>query len=155
MHSSGMHTACLLTVSQHALGRVCVCIQHALGMGGCVYPSMHWAGVYPSMHWAEGCISQHALGKGCLPGGVHLGVSLQGCLPRGCLPRRVSAWGHLSGDLPRGCLPGGVYPGAVSAWGVCLWSLGGVLQHAMGQTPPCRQTDTCENITFTNFACGR
>ena len=45
-----------------------------------VYPSMHWAGcVYPSMNWAGGvsaggglpgvwgCISQHALGRGCLP----------------------------------------------------------------------------------------
>ena len=47
MHSSGMHTARLLTVSQHALDR------------GCVYPSMHWAGgVYPSMHWAGVCVWQ-------------------------------------------------------------------------------------------------
>ena len=42
---------------------------------------MHGAGgVYPSMHWAVGvsawgCVSQHALGRGCLPrGGVCLGV---------------------------------------------------------------------------------
>ena len=33
MHLSGMRTARLLTVSQHALGR-----------GVCVYPSMHWPG---------------------------------------------------------------------------------------------------------------
>ena len=59
-----------------------------------VYPSMHWAGgfipactgqgcVYPSMHWAEWGVSQHTLGRGCLP---------RGCLPRGCLPRGVSSW---------------------------------------------------------------
>ena len=66
MHSSGMHTTHLLTISQHALHR-----------------------------WG-------------LPGGVCLG---------GCLPRA-------------GCLPRGVLMG-VSASG-----LGGVFQHAMGQTPP-------------------
>ena len=31
MHSSGIRTACLLIISQHALGRG-------------VYPTMHWAG---------------------------------------------------------------------------------------------------------------
>ena len=94
MHSNGMRTASLLTVSQHALGRVCVS-QHALGRGG----------VYPSMHWAGG-VCQHALG-----------VSAQG----------------------RVCLSGGCrHP----------WD--------QRQTPPFRgQTDTCENITFANFICGR
>ena len=66
MNSSGMPTARLLTVSQHALGR------------GCVYPSMHWAGgcVYPSMHWAGGCI------PACTG---QWGGLLSGCLPRGCV----------------------------------------------------------------------
>ena len=71
MHSSGMHTTRLLTVSQHAL---CVCVwgvsQHVLGGGGCVYPSMHWAGegVYPSMHWAG--VSAQGTGVSAQGGGV-------------------------------------------------------------------------------------
>ena len=37
-----------------------------------LYPSIHWAGwgLYPRMQWAGVCVSQHALGRGCLPGGV-------------------------------------------------------------------------------------
>ena len=79
MHSSGMRTSRLLTVSQHALGvGVCtpactgqgVCVsQHALGRGWCVSPSMHWAG-------------------GCIPACTGQGVSAQG----------MSAWR----GLPRG-----------------------------------------------------
>ena len=58
---------------------------------GCVQSAAVAArGVYPSMHWAGVCVSQHALGKGCLPGGVCPGV---GCLPGGRLPGGVSAWG--------------------------------------------------------------
>ena len=35
---------------------------------------------------------------------------------------------------------------------MCLWSAEGAgSQHAVGQTPPRGQTDTCENITFANF----
>ena len=45
MHSSGMCTARLLIVSQHALVRG-------------VYPSMHCVGwVYPSMQWAGVCLA--------------------------------------------------------------------------------------------------
>ena len=66
MHSSGMRTAHLLTVSKHAL--------HGVSAKG---------------------------------------VSAQGGLPREC-----------------------------------------VSQHAVGQTPPCEQTDICENITFANFVEG-
>ena len=52
--------------------------------------------VYPSMHWAGGYVSQHALGRGCLP----REVSSQG----GCLPRE--------GVCPEvGVCPGGVCPG--------------------------------------------
>ena len=53
----------------------------------------------------------------------------------------------------QGGLPGGLSARGVSASGPV--SGGGVSQHAMGQTPPCEQTDTCENITFANFVCGR
>ena len=76
---------------------------------------------------------------GCLPGGSAQwwGLSVQG----GC----VSAQGGvcpgvgacLGGCLPRGCLPKRVY--ASRQWA----------------RPPCGQTDTCENITFANFVCGR
>ena len=70
-------------------------------------------------------VSQHAL-----PGGVSLGVSAGG---RGCLPGDgwVSAWE-------------GVYQGGLPVVG------GGV-----ADTSPREQTDTCENITFANFVCGR
>ena len=67
---------------------------------------------------------------GCLPGGGFGEVSVRGVCPGVC------AWGDVC--------PEGVYWGCVS-------------HHAMGQTP-CpmdRQTDTCENITFENFVCGR
>ena len=80
-------------------------------------------------------VSQHALRRGGVSprGGVCPGVSASG-------PGGVSA-------------QGGVWP--LVPGGVCLWSWGGVSQHAMGQTPPRGQTDTCENITFANFVCGR
>ena len=48
-----------------------------------------------------------------------------------------------------GCLP---------RVGVYLWSQRAVCHtHPWDQwyTPPCGQTDTCENITFANFVCGR
>ena len=57
MHSSGMRTARLLTVSQHALGG-----------GGGVYPSMHWAGEVS----AAGGVSAEG---GVCPGGICPGVS--------------------------------------------------------------------------------
>ena len=58
MHSSRMHTARLLTVSQHVLHR------------GGVYPSMHWVCVcvYPSMHCAGGCIPACTGRRWCLRG---------------------------------------------------------------------------------------
>ena len=60
MHSSGMRTARLLTISQHALGE---CIPACIGQG--VYPSMHWegGGLYPVY---------------TVQGGVSRGVSAQG-----------------------------------------------------------------------------
>ena len=51
--------------------------------------------------------------------------------------------------------------GGMHAWGVCvvggvrggggMCARGGGVYHAR----PCGQTDTCENITFANFVCGR
>ena len=97
MHSSGIHTAHLLTVShhaldrgcvfQHALGRRCVCIPACTGQGmsaqgvstlGCLS-----GGVYPG-----GCLSKGVSAEGgvCPEGGVCLrdGVCRGGCLLRGC-----------------------------------------------------------------------
>ena len=86
MHSSRMRTACLLTISQHALCRGGVS-QHALGRGVCI----------------PACTGQ---GSVC-PGGVCLGV--QGCVHRGGVcPGGMSAQGLVSshgGCLPRGCTP--------------------------------------------------
>ena len=84
MHSSGMRTARLLTVSQYALaGGGCLPRGVSAG-GGAVCPGVSARGLS-----AQG---------GVCPGGVCSG----GCLPlvqRGCLPRGVSASG-----------PMGVYP---------------------------------------------
>ena len=58
MHSSGMRTARLLTISQHALGGGC--IPAYIGQGLCI----------PTCTGLGGHVSQHALPRGCLPGGV-------------------------------------------------------------------------------------
>ena len=78
MHSRGMRTAGLLTISQHALGRV----------------------FFPSMHWAGGCLPRGGLSEGVCLGGVCPG----GCLPRECLPRGMcvckGVWG-VADTLPQ------------------------------------------------------
>ena len=56
-------------------------------------------------------------------------------------PRRVCFPGVC---FPGGVLPGGVLPGGVLPKG-CTWSFGGTCPG----TPPCGQTDTCKNLTFT------
>ena len=144
MHSSGMRTARLLTISQHVLG---VCLP---------------GGYLPGGVWPEGrggvCLGG-CLPRGCLPGGClpreREGVSAQGvsarrCLARGkrgYLPRGVSAKrgvcpGGMSaqgGVYPRGCLP-------LVLGVVCIPACNGA------NIPPCGQTDTCENITsITSF----
>ena len=68
------------------------------------------------------------------------------------------------------CLPGGGVCPRVSAQGVSAWGVSargmsaqqGVSARVVSATPPrpeadtpCGQTDDCENITFTNFVCGR
>ena len=105
-----------------------------------------------------GCLnllSMHCVGEVSLPRGSDLPgrvsspggllargrrVFLPGGLPcQGGLPCR----GDLScqGGLP--CQGGSALPGVVS-------------QHAMGQTPlGDRMTDTCKNVTFANYVCGR
>ena len=152
-----MRTARLLTVSQHAQRRgVCIpactgwrCVsQHALGRGGicpggCL-PRGSLPGVYPSMHWVEVCIPACTGQGGYLPRRVSAqresagGVCPGGCLQSGCLSG--------GGVCPGGCLP------LVLGRGVCVVC---VSQYAMGQTPPCGQTDTCENTTFAASVCGR
>ena len=47
--------------------------------------------VYPSMHWAVGCVSQHALGRGCI----------LTCTGQGVVYPSM----HWAGS----CLPGGVW----------------------------------------------
>ena len=82
-----------------------------------------------------------------IPACTAQGVSAQGVSVSGPWGRGVSA------SDPGGCLP--LVPGGegVSGSGVP----GGCVSHyAMGQTsPPRGQTDTCENITFADFVCGR
>ena len=120
MHSSGMCTARLLTVSQHALrkglsaqGSVC---QGGVCSGGVSAPE----GCLP-----RGCLTRGCLPRGCLPMGSLLsGVSAQGGVCPGgvCLGGVCRGGVCLGGCLPRGCLPSGVS------------ALGDVSQHAMGQT---------------------
>ena len=104
-------------VSQHALGRE---RGVSLGVGGV----SAWEGVCLGVSAQGGylpggmCIpvctgrggvvvarlSQHALGRGCLPGGVCLGWYLpKGVSPGGCLPRGMSAWRGVSAQ--GSCLP--------------------------------------------------
>ena len=87
MHSSRIRTACLLTVSPHALCR-----------GGCL--------IRGCLPW--GLSAQGSLPRGCLPRvGVSApgGVCLGDCLPRGLYP----------GDVCPGCLTGECLPQRVSA----------------------------------------
>ena len=60
---------------------------------GCVpFAAVATGGCIPACT-GQGDVSQHALGRGCLPGGVYPGWCLprrRGCLPRGCLPHTPS-----------------------------------------------------------------
>ena len=130
MHSSGMRTARLLTVSQYAPwpGRGCTSLGGTcLGVylpGGCTCP-----GVYlPRGYLPGGCTCQ---GGTCLWGVPACGVYLPGVyLPAG------------GGSAPGGC--------------ACLWSLGGVSQHAIGQTPREQNDRQVQKYYLApNFVCGR
>ena len=98
LHSSGMHPACLLTISQHALLREgCTCPGGLYLPRGCTCLGVYLPGGVPAQGrgvpaWGKGCT--------CLGGGVctYQGVYLPGVyLPRGCTCPRVY--------LPRGCIP--------------------------------------------------
>ena len=91
-----MCTACLLTISQHALCRGLVFVsQHALA------GVSEKAGVY----LPRGCLPRRVPAWGvCMP----RGVPAQGCTGRGCAQVGVPAWG---------CLPWGVPAQGVSAQG--------------------------------------
>ena len=97
----------------------------------------------------------HCAGGGVYSGGGGgLGVPASG--PRGVCSRGVPASGPGGGvpaSGPGGSAPGGSLPLVL---GVSASGRGCVSQRAMGQTPPVdRITDTCKNITFANFVCGR
>ena len=97
---------------------------------GCVPPAC-WP--YPYMHWAGGCISA-CTGQGvCIPG------CTGGCIP-GCTGQ---------GGI---CPGGGVCPGG---WGCGRHPPGTRGRHPHPLPFPGGQTDTCENVTFATFVCGR
>ena len=98
-------------------------------------------------------IKQECIPVGCVPSAV-VAISQGGVSSGGCLLQRgvCSRWGCLlwGGVCSGGCLlqVGGVCSRegcllrGVCSWGVC------VSHHALRQTPPCGQTDACQNITF-------
>ena len=77
MHSSGMRTARLVTISQYALCRG-VCIPACTGRG-CIPACTGW-GCIPACTEQGGCISKHALGRGGVYPSMHWagGVYAQG-----------------------------------------------------------------------------
>ena len=98
--------------------------------------------------FAWGCLV-----RGCLPGGVCLGVSAQGCLPGGVW-LGVSAWGGVClgvfawGCLARWCLPWGCLPWGCLPWGCLPW---GCLPRGVfmgGGMPKDKIIDRCLYITF-------
>ena len=67
MHSSGMRTACLLTVSQHALHRGGVCPR------GCLPGGVYLGGLPWGVSAQRGCLPRGGVCpgvRGCLPGGI-------------------------------------------------------------------------------------
>ena len=122
MHSSGMRTARLLTVSQYAVPEGVYLPEGVPARG---VPAL---GVY----LVRGCTCRGVLARGgiCLGGGTCPGVPAWGMyLPGG---RGVPAWGVY---LPGGTCPGVYLPGGLPAWRCTCPS-----------TPPCLQTDRCKNI---------
>ena len=129
MHSSRMRTARLLPVS---LGMHC--------SGECT--------------WSQGVYLVLGVpgSGGYLPrGGMYL---VRGYLVLGGVPG--PGGGTWPGGVPGLGVPAqrAVYlvPGVYLVAGGCTWSRGEVPAQVL---PPCGQTDTCKNITFANFVCGR
>ena len=152
LHSSGMRTARLLTVSQHALCRGCVPPKGCVPAGWCV-PAEGCTclgavylprGVYlPGGVPAQGVYLLGRVGHTCqgvsAPGGVCLPLVPGVSAPGWCLPLVLGGLllgGHLP-LVPGGLLLGGVYPNM-------QW----------GRPPVNRMTNRCKNITLpqTSFA---
>ena len=147
MHSSRMRTARLLPVSpsMHCSQGVYLVLggRGVPGPRGCTCPvGGTWSG---GCTWSRGCTCLGGKGLGGVPA---WGVPGPG----------VCAWsgGYLAlGGVrgPGGGVPGlgGVHgPGDTWSWGVYLVPGG-----TFPGIPPRGQTDTCKNITFANFVCGR
>ena len=87
-------------------------------------------------------------------GDVCQGVSTQGVSARGCLSGGFLSRGSTQRSV---CLGGGVCPGRCLPLGVSAKRVsatpppGQTPSWDLRQTPPCGQTDTCENIPFANF----
>ena len=77
---------------------------------------------------------------------IHWNLGKQECIPVGCVPpvdRIPACTAQGGGGVSQHALGRGV-----SAQGVCIPACNGA-------DTPRGQTDTCENITFANFVCGR
>ena len=159
MHSSGMHTAHLLTVSQHALHRGNVCpgglpggLHRGVfaqgvsawgvcwGGGGCVCPGGLPGGAYPG---------------GFCPGGVCPGRCLSGGFCPGGLPGRLSAWevsarGGVAWEVvcPGGVSARGGMPGRLSARGVCPGGQGCLSRGCVSQYAPRPNTHPVDRQTL-------
>ena len=144
LHSSRMHTARALTISPSMLCEGVSAPREVSAWGGCLPRGCVYSG---------GCLSGGVSTQGgvCSGGVCPWGVYLGGVCPGGVSGQGVSAsWGvstqggvWLGGVYPGGCLPGG----NICLLGVC-WDT----------TPPLWtewMTDTCKNITFANYVCGR
>ena len=127
--------------------KMCFCCENVdfLYLGGSV------RGCRGGHAWLSGgraCVVAWGVVRGCQEGGVH------GCWGA-CVVVRGGECGCQGGVC--GC------PGAcMVARGACMVARGGLrgCQGVCGHVtrtppPPCGQTDTCKNITFANFVCGR
>ena len=120
-----MHTAHLLTVSQHALHRGNVCPG---GLPGGLHRGVSTQGVSAwGVCWGGWVCLPRGSAWGCLPrgfcpGGVCPGRCLSGGFCPGGLPGRLSAWGFLPGGVAWEVVcPGGLPRGAgVFVQGVCI-----------------------------------
>ena len=85
----------------------------------------------------------------------------QECIPVGCVLPACWLYPSMHWAGKGMCIPSqhalsrGVYPSMHWPGGCLTVCPGGSAQGGVWQTPPCGQTDTCENITFANFICGR
>ena len=76
-------------------------------------------------------------------------VCIQECIPVGCVPS--AHWLYLVVSARGVCIPC-MPPCHTCPWHTCKPP---TMHAPCGTCRPCGQTDTCENITFANFVCGR